>query len=405
MDDGLDQGNYIICAANKQGGLESNHPNMLTTSIFLGALGLIPMCSAVPHYVPSRIDLNHRPVPGMRHKYGIETISEANLFWFGSFDVGSSKNLTLLVDTGSADVIVNPGLYKKGSRAIDINENFTITYATTKSDGSGSGTVTGQMYNDTVKFGSMEAHQTVGSADGTALIPADGIVGFAGLAVSSFHGAAPFFHSLCQQGQVADCRFGITLWEDGKGTQVLGALDKSLFKGELTTASVVIQEWALYADIALDNKIIKSNALVELDTGTATVIGPFEEVIEIFKASGIQAVVQTTEDSGTTIKSVTGYFPCNQPPIFGFSIPSRKNATAAAKQHSKLVSHRSSIFNIAPDQWIAADNGNNNCTAIVSGTSSMPVEGLWVVGQPFFHGTYVDHNLKDGTLGFAPANC
>jgi hypothetical protein len=128
------------------------------------------------------------------------------------------------------------------------------------------------MYNDTVRFGSMEAHQTVGSAQGTALIPADGIVGFAGLEVSSFHGAAPFFHSLCQQGKVDDCRFGITLWENEKGTLVLGALDESLFKGELTTTTL-IQEWALYADITLDNKIITTNAPVELDTGTATVVG------------------------------------------------------------------------------------------------------------------------------------
>lgn len=53
---------------------------------------------------------------------------------------------------------------------------------------------------------------------------------------------------------------------------MLGTLDKSLFKGELTIANL-IQEWALYADIALDNKIIKSNAPVELETRTATVIG------------------------------------------------------------------------------------------------------------------------------------
>jgi pepsin A len=118
--------------------------------------------------------------------------------------------------------------------------------------------------------------QTIGSAlagaDGEALIPADGIVGFAGPEVSSFHGAPPFFHSLCEQGSVSPCRFGITLGNNEKGTQVLGALDKSLFKGELSTTSI-IQEWALYANIALDRRIIKKDALIELDTGTATVIG------------------------------------------------------------------------------------------------------------------------------------
>lgn len=62
-------------------------------------------------------------------------------FWFGSFDVGNSKNLTLLIDTGSSDVIVNPGLYKAGPHSVDTHSTFTITYGTTESDGSGTGTV------------------------------------------------------------------------------------------------------------------------------------------------------------------------------------------------------------------------------------------------------------------------
>ena len=97
-------------------------------------------------------------------------------------------------------------------------------------------------------------------------------MGFAGLEVSSFHGASPFFHSLCEQGQVGACRFGLTLWDNGKGTQILGEVDDSLFKGKLTTSSIV-QECALFADIVLDGIIVKHDALVELDTGTATVIG------------------------------------------------------------------------------------------------------------------------------------
>jgi pepsin A len=57
-------------------------------------------------------------------------------FRFGSFDVGNSKNLTLLIDTGSSDVIVNPGLYKGGPHSVDTNSTFTNTYGTTESDGS-----------------------------------------------------------------------------------------------------------------------------------------------------------------------------------------------------------------------------------------------------------------------------
>ena len=118
-----------------------------------------------------------------------------------------------------------------------------------------------------------------------------------------------------------------------------------------------------------------------------------------FKAASIQYVVQTSEDAGT---SVTGYFPCDQPPALGLSIPSQSNATTATRQKSKLVSHRSSIFNIAPDQWIAADNGNNNCTAIVTG---LDFEGSgssdWILGQAWFQGKYIDHNSDQGAVGIA----
>lgn len=34
-----------------------------------------------------------------------------SLYWFGNFKVGDSGVLKLLVDTGSTDLLVNPGLY------------------------------------------------------------------------------------------------------------------------------------------------------------------------------------------------------------------------------------------------------------------------------------------------------
>ena len=130
---------------------------MLTKSTFLGAFTLLSACSAVSHHVPKYIDLEHRPA-NIKSKYGIETITETDVsfhrggtlhtfhwhtqrFWFGNFDIGDSENLTLLIDTGSSDVIMNSGMYKPGPRAANIHKNFTITYGTTESDGSGTGTV------------------------------------------------------------------------------------------------------------------------------------------------------------------------------------------------------------------------------------------------------------------------
>ncbi|PWY90676.1 acid protease [Aspergillus heteromorphus CBS 117.55] len=372
--------------------------------LMLGTLGVLPaLASPAPQHVPSHINLVHRSDPGAkllrRGKYDTESISESEGFWFGSFDVGSSKNLHMLIDTGSSDVIVNKGYYTPGSSSVNLNLTFDNSYGTTESDGSGTGSVAGTLYNDTVSFGSLTATQTVGSANSSDLIPGDGIVGFAGVEVEQFpNGAEPFFHSLCSQGQVASCRFALVLGQNDTGIQVLGELDTSLFEGNLTTTSI-IQEWVIFADVALNNTVITTNIMVELDSGTATVVGPVDEVLSIFEATSIQAVVQNTTDGVT----VTGYFPCDSPPTLGFNIPSTANATAAAKADSGLISHQSKIFNIEGEQWIAADNGNNNCTAVLSGANVEGYPTLWVAGQAFFRGLYLDHNVANATIGLATA--
>lgn len=76
-----------------------------------------------------------------RTEASTQPISNSNGFWFGSFTVGASFNLTMLIDTGSTDVIVNSGLYKPSTSSLDIYQGFTSTYGTTASDGTGNGEV------------------------------------------------------------------------------------------------------------------------------------------------------------------------------------------------------------------------------------------------------------------------
>lgn len=58
-----------------------------------------------------------------------ETLGRS-LYWFGHFDVGNTKNAKLLIDTGSTDLILNPGLYKPSSHMTKFSgtTNFTISY-------------------------------------------------------------------------------------------------------------------------------------------------------------------------------------------------------------------------------------------------------------------------------------
>lgn len=70
-------------------------------------------------------------------------------FWFSHFTVGASKDLEILIDTGSSDAILNPGIYQPSSASQDQNRRFHISYATTNPDGSGSLSVSASSSSDT----------------------------------------------------------------------------------------------------------------------------------------------------------------------------------------------------------------------------------------------------------------
>lgn len=91
----------------------------------------------------------------------------------------------------------------------------------------------------------------------------------------------------------------------------------------------------------------------------------------LFSKAGIQAV--------QTQNGITGYYKCSAPPTIGFSIGGKN-------------------FNVLPGALAFQKNGDN-CTASVHGTNSFG--GSWLVGQAFFQGRYIDHNIDDGTMGFA----
>jgi len=64
-------------------------------------------------------------------------VMEDQGFWFGNFIVGDSKNLSLLVDTGSADVGLNSGEYKPSHNSVNLKTTGQDSYGTTQSNGCG----------------------------------------------------------------------------------------------------------------------------------------------------------------------------------------------------------------------------------------------------------------------------
>ena len=102
----------------------------------------------------------------------------------------------------------------------------------------------------------------------------DGLIGFAGTEQPN---ETTFFESLCDQLSVQECRFGLALWDNGIGTQILGGVDNSRFAGLLSVAPVPYfdstKAWVLSSDVVIDGDINFQNVTVLMDSGTTNVIG------------------------------------------------------------------------------------------------------------------------------------
>ncbi|TVY53093.1 Plasmepsin-2 [Lachnellula cervina] len=204
-------------------------------------------------------------------------------FWFADVTVGDSDTpLELLLDTGSADLVLNPGLYTGGPTAVNLQNTFDITYGTTgNSAGSSSQTLTGSIYNDTVQLSSFKLEsQTIGvvvsngsNSSSSSVYPHDGIIGFGDESFSSTN-TTPFFHNLCQQNLVEECRFGLALGLNGTGSLTLGGVSDIVPGGEQSLTKVpIIQEWFVTGDLAVGEKIIQINLIIEFDSGSSAITG------------------------------------------------------------------------------------------------------------------------------------
>ncbi|PQE21908.1 aspartic protease precursor protein [Rutstroemia sp. NJR-2017a BVV2] len=304
----------------------------------------------------------------------------------------------LLLDTGSADLVLNPGLYKPSSHSINLNSTFAVTYGTTTGGGAGSTsqTIIANLYNDTTNFHSLTIpSQTIGTAGANhtsnSTYPGQGILGL-GNPLFSGSGATPFFHNLCAQNLIPECRFGLALHTNNTGSLTLGGLDSDLVPGGDTALTKVplVMEWFAYGDVVLDGEYVFRDALLEFDSGTTGIVGPISAISALFNASGMQSVLQTSPAGDTLL----GYHPCSSPPAIGFGLPSQGNLSSMS---SSNISSTSKTFYLENSAQAASKSGDN-CTSVFSGYD-FETPGLWVLGERFFRGKYVDHDLGEGVLG------
>jgi hypothetical protein len=102
--------------------------------------------------------------------------------------------------------------------------------------------VTGPIFEDLVQLdgtGLFVAEQALGAAT-SVFCPFDGLIELSGTIpmFGDVLNSTAWFHNLCDQVSLDECRFGLALETDGTGEQYLGKFEHGHFDGDLSITSV-----------------------------------------------------------------------------------------------------------------------------------------------------------------------
>ncbi|KAL1937779.1 hypothetical protein VTO73DRAFT_12798 [Trametes versicolor] len=312
-------------------------------------------------------------------------------FWRGDFAVGV-QNFSLTIDTGSFAILVKEGLYKPGPATQQTNISEFIQFNGASEDGIAPASETIFYVRDDVEFADVVVHEFLaGNITFGDDLPGDGVAGFSPPAsgnedLSSGQG---LIETICAQGDLTPCQFGLALGKDRQGSFIFGEIDTSKISGDVTVLPTTkTDSWTVTNATAADapNIVIDgtpfSPILATFDSGTPNIIGSLQQVRDILTLIGYNITEQTNEDSITV---ALGTYDCARTPArVGFSFP-----PSTAVHYIDLAANE---LNRTADGRI--------CTANILGTSTVDAP-QWSIGQTWFQGRYVQHDLDNNTISFA----
>ena len=297
---------------------------------------------------------------------------EHEQLWTGKITVGG-QSFQIDFDTGSADLIVNPGGYNpdKSKSAHNTGQHFRSSYA----DGT---TSTGNIYQDEFQIAGLTAQKVpVGHSVKTFVENEQGNQGIAGLSFNSISSfpkqySKSFFYALREQKAISQgvVQFNI---KAGQGSQMyIGGQDQSKISGDVAWASVDPSKGFWSTEGQINGK--KINAIV--DTGSTIISAPTDQVRELFSSlHGVQAFQQEG--------SYFGAYDCNQNIKLTF--------TFANKQFT------------LPKKLTSFGQSNGKCVLPISGLDQIPMDA-WIIGDVFFQTATVIFDADKNRIGFAEQN-
>ncbi|KAH9910842.1 acid protease [Amylocystis lapponica] len=339
-------------------------------------------------------------VPPALSKRQIEHLTfQDNGLVSGSIAIGTPHQpFTIDFDTGSSDLWVanidcndytceGKVLYDplQSSTSVSQPGTFSTEYG-------GGSPVSGPIYSDTVKVGTVtvtnQTFSAVTSLPGAfANSPEDGIVGLAYPEISNLN-ASTFFENAYQQGVVAQNDFAFKLTK-GDSSLYLGGTDEGLYKGAIERHPVSPDKgywWITNGSVQVNGKSVQVNSETSslaptfdtiIDTGTTIMYGPPSEVDTFYKQ------VPGAYPLGTADGVYA--FPCHDVPHVSFSWGGKE-------------------WNVSQDTFnlgTANKDGSGGCIGALLGKDLGFGPGVWLLGDAFLENLYSVFSFGDKTVGFA----
>jgi hypothetical protein len=303
--------------------------------------------------------------------------------YFIPVGVGSSKeSMYMLLDSGAGTTWVMGSTCQSApcSKHNTFGPSNSKTYQSqskTFSIAYGSGSVSGELAQDTLVVAGLSVSMTFGVANVTSddftNFPFDGILG---LAMSD--GATDNLWTVLKSTKSLPANiFSISLNRESDGANTgeitFGATDAAKFTGAISYTSVSSQgggDWAIALDdMGYNGKSAGiKNRIAYIDTGTSYAFGPAADVAAIHKL-----IPGATSSDGVT-----------------YTVPCTSNMALT-------VTFSGITYSISSKDWLSGSG--SSCTSNIYGHEV--VQGSWLLGDVFLKNVYAVFDVDQSRVGFA----
>ena len=311
-----------------------------------------------------------------------------DISYFSTVKFGSSnKPLRMLLDTGAANSwVMGADCTTKACEKHDTYSGAGSTsYATTGTDWSvsyGTGSVSGQVVNDTVSFAGFTIPLSFGSvtiaSDEFTTYPMDGILGLGRIGKSEAK-LTTVMGQLAEQGSIKNNLFAMSLSRgaDGgtDGEITFGDYNKAKVSGDIVYTDTVTNDglWEIPLDNAgVDGKPGKfTGKSAIIDSGTSYILLPTAD------AQKLHDLIPGAEEVGEAF-----HLPCSN-----------------TKSIQLTFSGKS--FDISPKDYMGAKGSDGNCVSNIAAHQAFG-DDQWLIGDTYLKGVYTIFDLDKHRIGMIP---